>query len=157
MSTLFKRVTTRQLATVLLSAASAAVATAADSSSALSVPPGEISGAYVYSHICQGCHMSHGEGAMGAGRYPKLAGDTGLARWGSVVRTVIAGRNGMPAFGSPTSLAWEGPPGFGPVGLSDAQIADVVNYVRSHFGNSYRDRVTASQVAALRHAAAAAP
>jgi mono/diheme cytochrome c family protein len=30
--------------------------------------------------------------------------------------------------------------------LSDEQIAAVVNYVRTHFGNDYRDRVTAREV-----------
>ena len=34
--------------------------------------------------------------------------------------------------------------------LDDAQIAEVVNYVRSHFGNHYQDQVTAEQVAAQR-------
>jgi len=38
--------------------------------------------------------------------------------------------------------------------LSDAQIADVVNYVRSHFGNGYKAEVTAQQVSALPHPAA---
>ena len=38
--------------------------------------------------------------------------------------------------------------------LTDAQIADVVNYVRSHFENKYKTNVTAGQVAALPHPAA---
>jgi mono/diheme cytochrome c family protein len=57
----------------------------------------------------------------------------------------------MPAFGAPANMVWDGPPGFGVVHLSDAQVADVVNYVRSHFGNAYKDRVTASDVAKLPH------
>jgi mono/diheme cytochrome c family protein len=40
--------------------------------------------------------------------------------------------------------------------LSDAQVADVVNYVRSHFGNQWKGSVTADQVAALPHPSAAA-
>ena len=36
-------------------------------------------------------------------------------------------------------------------GLSDEKIAEVVNYVRSHFGNKYKDKVTASQIAKLPH------
>jgi mono/diheme cytochrome c family protein len=35
--------------------------------------------------------------------------------------------------------------------LSDAQIADVVNYLRSHFDNNYKANVTAKGVAALPH------
>ena len=38
--------------------------------------------------------------------------------------------------------------------LTDAQIAEVVNYVRSHFKNTYKSAVTAEQVAALPHPAA---
>jgi mono/diheme cytochrome c family protein len=41
--------------------------------------------------------------------------------------------------------------GFGAAYLSDQQIADVVNYVRGHFGNKYKDKVTASQIAGLPH------
>jgi mono/diheme cytochrome c family protein len=40
--------------------------------------------------------------------------------------------------------------------LTDAQIADVVNYVRSHFGNRYKDKITPEQVASLPHPDAAA-
>jgi mono/diheme cytochrome c family protein len=34
--------------------------------------------------------------------------------------------------------------------LDDQQIADVVNYVRTHFGNKYRDKVKPADVKALR-------
>ena len=33
--------------------------------------------------------------------------------------------------------------------LSDAQIADVINYIRTHFGNQYPDRISAEEVAAM--------
>jgi hypothetical protein len=35
--------------------------------------------------------------------------------------------------------------------LTDAQVADVVNYVRSHFGNKYKANVTAAQIEKLPH------
>ena len=57
-----------------------------------------------------------------------------------------------PAFGAPASLGWDAPT----VQLTDAQVADVVNYVRSHFGNRYKERVSAAQVAQLPHPTAAA-
>jgi mono/diheme cytochrome c family protein len=44
-------------------------------------------------------------------------------------------------------------PAFGP-SLSDGQVAAVVNYVRTHFGNSYTDSVTVEDVKALRAAVA---
>lgn len=34
--------------------------------------------------------------------------------------------------------------------MSDAQVADVVNYVRTHFGNAYPDAVSAADVSAAR-------
>jgi hypothetical protein len=37
------------------------------------------------------------------------------------------------------------------VHLSDTQIADVVNYVRSHFGNVYKDSIDGHQVEGMPH------
>ncbi len=104
-------------------------------------------GAVVYAHICQGCHMAQGQGASGAGRYPKLAGDPALASATYVAVTVLLGRHDMPAFGQPR----QGKAEFWTVQISDAEIAGVVNFVRSHFGNHFRDTVTAAQIAALPH------
>jgi mono/diheme cytochrome c family protein len=105
------------------------------------------SGEQVYQHICQGCHMAAGQGAVGAGRYPMLARDPTLASWRYVAITVLDGRNGMPSFGSPGE---EGRARFA-THLTDAQIAEVVNYVRNNFGNSWKSRVTAADVKALPH------
>ncbi|HEX2790277.1 MAG TPA: cytochrome c [Steroidobacteraceae bacterium] len=138
--------------TLLLAAGSAAVASADDSSFASVASLSNVSGEDIYSRICQGCHMPHGEGAVGAGHYPRLAGDPTLASWRYVALTVLQGRNNMPAFSAPPQLQWDAPT----VHLSDAQVADVVNYVRSHFGNRYQERVTADDVARLPHPAAGA-
>jgi mono/diheme cytochrome c family protein len=108
------------------------------------------SGAEIYSHICQACHMSGGQGAIGAGHYPKLAGDPQLVSWEFVAWTVVRGRNGMPAFGR-RGNAGNSIMAFMSVRLGDTQIAKVVNYVRSHFGNTYKETVTADQVAKLPH------
>lgn len=105
------------------------------------------SGEDIYSHICQGCHMPQGQGASGAGHYPKLAGDPALVSWQFVAVTVLGGRNGMPPFGLPPG----GEPDRFAVQLNDAQIAAVVNYVRTHFGNHYKEKVTAAEVAQLLH------
>jgi mono/diheme cytochrome c family protein len=141
-----------QFVTLLLGCAAAALASADDASFAAVATVSNANGEEIYSRICQGCHMPHGEGAVGAGHYPKLASNVTLASWQYVALTVLGGRNGMPAFGAPAKLVWDGPT----VHLSDAQVADVVNYVRSHFGNAYKDRVSASQVAQLPHSTAAA-
>jgi mono/diheme cytochrome c family protein len=141
-----------RIATLLLTAGAAALAWADNTAFNATATPGDTSGEDLYRHICQGCHMSHGEGAIGAGHYPNLAGNSTLASWQYVALTVLGGRKGMPAFSAAADQEWDGPT----VHLSDAQVAEVVNYVRSHFGNSYKDRVTASQVTKLPHPTTAA-
>jgi mono/diheme cytochrome c family protein len=94
-----------------------------------------LTGEQVYTRICQGCHMPDARGAAGAGRYPALAGNAKLASPAYPTVMVLNGRGNMPAFG--------------PM-LSDAQVAGVVNYVRSHFGNAYTDPVTPDEVKAFR-------
>jgi mono/diheme cytochrome c family protein len=111
---------------------------------------GSLSGEQIYEHICQGCHMPGGQGAAGAGAFPKLAANKNFVSWRFVALTVLDGRNGMPPFGYPEGQGMRS----GPAHLTDAQIADVVNYVRSHFGNAYKAEVTATQIAALPHPAA---
>ena len=105
------------------------------------------SGEQIYQHICQGCHMPDGKGAVGAGHYPALAGDANLASSRFAAIMVLRGRNDMPAFavGHPMGS-------FGPLGqfeLSDLQIAGVINYVRTHFGNHYKDAISAEDVSAM--------
>ena len=56
-------------------------------------------------------------------------------------------------------VLFEGLRGMPPLGrmMSDEQVADVVNYVRTHFGNSYAGAVSAAQVAAARRRTDPAP
>jgi mono/diheme cytochrome c family protein len=89
----------------------------------------------LYADICQGCHMPGGVGAVGAGAYPALVRNPKLAIAGYPLALVISGRNGMPAFGDL---------------LTDQQVAAVVNYVRTHFGNQFADDVTAADAKAAR-------
>jgi mono/diheme cytochrome c family protein len=92
-------------------------------------------GEAIYGGVCQGCHMADAKGAAGAGGYPALANNPRLASAGYVLTMVMNGRKGMPPFrGHFTNL----------------QIADVVNYVRTHFGNRYKDSVKDTDVEALR-------
>lgn len=93
-------------------------------------------GAYLYRAVCQGCHMPKGEGATGAGTYPALAGNPRMASPLYPAIIVLNGYKGMPAMGSL---------------FDDEQIAAVVNHVRSNFGNTYADALTAQQVKALRN------
>ncbi|MBR0694177.1 cytochrome c [Bradyrhizobium lablabi] len=91
----------------------------------------EMTGEELFANVCQGCHMPDAMGATGAGIYPSLAGNQHLESSGYPIYVIINGRHGMPAFGDM---------------MTDGQIAAVVNYVRTHFGNNFRDAVTASDV-----------
>ena len=95
----------------------------------------ENSGEELFANVCQGCHMPDGKGATGAGTYPSLAGDSNLVSSGYPVGIVVNGQRGMPPIGAL---------------MNDDQVAAVVNYVRTHFGNDYRDAVTAEDVHAVR-------
>jgi len=137
----------RRIVAFLLSSAVATVALGDDSSFTSAAGVGNINGAEIYAHICQGCHMPQAQGAVGAGHYPKLAGDPALISPQYAALTVLNGKNGMPPFGLPADQVME----TRTVHLSDAQIAEVVNYVRTNFGNHYKDKLNATGVAALPH------
>ena len=119
--------------------------TPARADAADSVPLDAMDGRQIYEHICQGCHMADGTGAVGAGRYPALAKDPTLASRQYMALTLLMGRRNMPAFGARHAIGFDGPP----VTLNEAQIAAVINYVRTNFGNHYADSITAAEVAAL--------
>jgi mono/diheme cytochrome c family protein len=102
-------------------------------------------GRQIFEQVCQGCHMSDGRGAIGAGHYPALAKDRTLVSRQYMALTVLMGRRNMPAFGAKHAIGF----GLPPATLSDVQIAGVVNYVRTHFGNRYTDPITAAEVASL--------
>jgi mono/diheme cytochrome c family protein len=91
----------------------------------------EMTGEELFANVCQSCHMPDGRGASGAGSYPSLAGNKNLEASGYPVYLVLNGRRAMPPFGEM---------------MTDGQIAAVVNYVRTHFGNTYQDVVTAKDV-----------
>ncbi len=92
-------------------------------------------GEAIFQGVCQGCHMPDAKGAVGAGMYPALVKDSKLETAGYPVAVVTHGQKAMPALGTM---------------LNDQQIADVVNYVRTHFGNSYKDTVKPQDVKAQR-------
>ncbi len=96
----------------------------------------EMSGEELFDNICQGCHMSNAAGATGAGTYPSLVSDKNLQSSGYAIDLIVNGRRAMPPFGDM---------------MGDAQVAAVVNYLRTHFGNNYRDAVTAKDVKEARH------
>lgn len=83
----------------------------------------------LYATVCQGCHMPAGQGAVGAGMYPALANNKNLEAGAYPIHVVVNGLRGMPPFRAM---------------LNDEQVAAVVNYIRTNFGNKYTDAVTAA-------------
>jgi mono/diheme cytochrome c family protein len=102
----------------------------------------EQGGAALYASVCAACHQPDAKGAIGAAAYPALAADENLASADYMTAVLLNGLRGMP-----------------PVGrmMSDEQVADVVNYVRTHFGNSYGEALSAADVAAARAQTKSAP
>jgi mono/diheme cytochrome c family protein len=101
---------------------------------------GEQGGANLFRNICAACHQADAEGAVGAGAYPSLADDKNLASSDFMLTVLFEGLKDMPPLGGM---------------MSDAQVADVINYVRTHFGNSYADALSAADVTAARRRAPA--
>ena len=87
----------------------------------------------LFNDNCSACHQTTGKGVKGA--FPALAGSP-LVQGASapLTATVLAGRAGMPAFKDD---------------LSDLELASVLTYVRTSWGNKGKP-VSASDVAAAR-------
>lgn len=95
----------------------------------------ERTGEEIFHNVCQGCHMPQGQGAAGAGAYPALANNPKLSSKIYPAYMVVHGNKAMPSFAA---------------GFDDEQVAAVVNYVRTHFGNNYQDVLTPAEVKPLR-------
>ncbi len=138
-----------------LAAAPAADAAADDTSSVAAAPAadaaadqaGSDEGERVYGRVCVTCHQADGAGIAPA--FPPLAGSAVATGDAEVpIKIVLSGltgemtRDGTIFNGMMTPWA---------SALSDAEIAAVLTYVRSNFGNS-ADAVTEAQVAGVRAA-----
>jgi cytochrome c6 len=79
----------------------------------------ELNGQALFAQNCSACHQLTGKGVPGA--FPALAGNRFVQGPPQpVVTTVLNGRGGMPTFRND---------------LSDVQIATILTYVRSAWGN----------------------
>jgi mono/diheme cytochrome c family protein len=108
-------------------------------------PEGEVSGQAVYQQYCATCHGADGQGL--GGTFPPLAASgwvTGDAE--TPIRIVLHGLEG-PIQVQGTS--YDGVmPSFG-ARLSDTEVAALLNYVRSHWGNEASE-VTVEEVRSVR-------
>jgi mono/diheme cytochrome c family protein len=94
--------------------------------------PGMKAGAAIYAGTCSACHGLNGEGQPQL--FPTLAGNALIqqADATSLIRVALAGSQAVATHAAPTtpampSLAWR---------LDDAQVADVLTYVRNMWGNA---------------------
>ena len=92
-------------------------------------------GQEIYETVCISCHMAEGKGAKGAGEFPAFANNMRLMAAQYPAYIVLYGQKGMPGFGNY---------------LNDDQVAEIVNYIRTHFGNEYEADFTAEKVAEMR-------
>src|SRR5437762_8346361 len=110
-------------------------------------------GKKIFAANCQTCHQANGLGVPG--QYPPLAGSEftngGSRRMGMIVLKGLQGPVKVKGqqFGSAVMQPWDKT-------LTDKQIADVMTYERSDWGNS-ASPVTPEQIAALRKALADHP
>jgi mono/diheme cytochrome c family protein len=102
----------------------------------------ETGGAAIFANVCAGCHQPNAQGAVGAADYPKLADNKDVASTDYLIGLMLKGQKGMPPVGQM---------------MSDQQIADVLNYVRTHFGNAYGEGVSPADVDAARRQASGRP
>jgi len=91
----------------------------------------DLTGEQVFHQICSACHMADAKGATGAATIPALANNPRLTDASYPITMVLYGRGAMPRFSEM---------------LTPVQIANVVAYVRTHFGNNYPEPVTETDV-----------
>jgi mono/diheme cytochrome c family protein len=103
--------------------------------------PARAQGAALYMGYCSGCHQATGAGI--AGVFSPLAGNAAAIAPdpGNILQTVLLGVPAQFKHGAMPPFAAQ---------LSDQQIADIANYVRSSWGNSAAPNATAAMAAKLR-------
>jgi len=106
----------------------------AEAAPAAAATGGGADGAALYAEHCAACHGPEGKGQGDI--FPALAGNANLADTDMVLDTVLHGREGT------AMVAWGEQ-------MDDDQIAAVINYVLSAWGNDFGS-VTAEDVAAKR-------
>ena len=128
-------------------AAAASNAASADQPATLELRSGKLqtAGALVYLNNCNACHRSDGTGAMKA--FPALGKNAvvNVDDPTSLIHIVLSGSTMPSTQSDPTPM---GMPGFG-WRLNDQEVAEVVSFIRSNWGN-HGGAVTTAQVAAVR-------
>ena len=101
-------------------------------------------GEAVYIDFCKRCHMPNGKGV--GTTYPPLAGSNWLEeKRKESIHSVKYGLNGEIQVNGKTYNNV-----MTPLGLSDDEVADVMNYVMNSWGNTQETMVTKDEVSAIK-------
>ncbi|MCP1468406.1 mono/diheme cytochrome c family protein [Sphingobium sp. OAS761] len=119
---------------VLTVLALAAAPASADTPGSVQARNNTADGAKVYKQICAACHMPNAMGS-GGGVIPALAKNKKLANPAYPIGVLTKGKGAMPAMSEI---------------LKPAQIAAVLTFVRTSFGNNYPKPVTEADVKAAK-------
>ena len=103
--------------------------------------PSRVRGAQLYIDNCSGCHQASGRGIAGA--FPPLAanGVVVAADPNNVIKVINRGVKARAGFIAMPAFATE---------LTDQQVADIVNFVRTSWGNRAAPNATSALVARMR-------
>jgi mono/diheme cytochrome c family protein len=126
----------------------AAIATSLSASSietrvpALAATSSAPAGQKIYNANCSACHNANGTGESGV--FPPLAGNPMVT--GSPDKVIAAVKDGLTGAATVNGKTYSGAMPAWKGKLSNADIADVITYIRSSWGNK-ADAVTETQVA----------
>ena len=103
--------------------------------------PTRVRGAQLYVENCSGCHQASGRGIAGA--FPPLAGNGVVvaASPNNIIKVVDRGIKAREGFIAMPAFATQ---------LTDQQVADIANYVRTSWGNRAAPNATSAAVARMR-------
>ncbi|WP_373060231.1 cytochrome c [Zunongwangia sp. H14] len=101
-------------------------------------------GKQVYANICVTCHLPTGKGISGT--YPPLDGSNWLTKKRDA--SIHAVKYGLQGEITVNGTTYDNM--MPPMGLSDQEVADVLNYVMNSWGNSSEELITTEEVSALK-------
>lgn len=100
-------------------------------------------GSEIYADFCVTCHLPNGEGVSGT--FPPLANSDYLKNNRTEsIRGIKYGQQGEIVV---NGISYNGV--MPPMGLSDEEVADVMNYILNSWGNQSKKRVTEKEVSQI--------
>lgn len=101
-------------------------------------------GKVVYNDFCMQCHLANGKGIPGS--FPPLAGSDWLTK--KRTESIHAVKFGQQGEIVVNGVLYNGI--MPPMGLSDQEVADVLNYAMNSWGNTRQEIITPEEVAAVK-------